>query len=102
MNEFFKEYDGLILPAGGSVAPKINPSEEADKLDDDYLLLENHLVIGNFGGYPSITLPMGMVNNMPVGINLTCPVKEDAMCLNIATSIEKVTGLKDLVCRGDN
>ena len=97
MNEFFKEYDGLILPAGGSVAPKINPSEEADKLDDDYLLLENHLVIGNFGGYPSITLPMGMVNDMPVGINLTCPVKEDAMCLNLASSIESVTGLKDMV-----
>lgn len=102
INEFFKEYDGLILPASGEIAPKINPNEEADRLSDDYLMLENHLVIGNFGGFPSITLPMGMVNNMPVGINLTCPVKEDSMCLNMASKIEGITGLRNLVSRGGN
>lgn len=99
MNLLFEEYDGLILPASGGIAPKINPTHEADKLDDDYLLLENHLLIGNFGGYPSITLPMGTLNSMPVGINLTCKQKEDAKCLNIANAIESVTGLKDLVVK---
>lgn len=101
INLLFQEYDGLILPASGSIAPKINPSEESDRLSDDYLLLENHLLIGNFGGYPSISLPMGMVNDMPVGINLTCAQKEDALCLNIANVIEKVTLLKDMVSGGE-
>lgn len=100
MNSLFETYDGLILPAGG-IAPKINPAEEMDKLGDDYLLLENHLVIGNFGGYPSITLPMGYVSNMPVGINLTCPQRKDAMCLNIASKIESVIGIKDVIARGE-
>ena len=94
LNELFKKYDGLILPAG-SIAPKINTNEEADRLGEDYLILENHLVMGNFGGYPSITMPMGYVKNMPVGINLTCAAKEDALCLNIASQIEKVIGIKD-------
>ncbi len=87
INELFKEYDGLILPASGGVAPKIT-NEEVDKLDDNFLILENHLCIGNFGGYPSITLPMGYVENMPVGINLTCAAKEDGVCLNIAKFID--------------
>ena len=98
MNLLFKEYDGLILPAGG-IAPKINPDEETDRLGSDYLLLDNHLAIGNFGGYPSITFPMGYVSNMPVGINLTCPQREDSSCLNIAFKLESVIGIKD-VCAG--
>lgn len=102
MNDLFKEYDAMILPASGGGAPKIEPDVEADRLGDDYLLLENHLVIGNFGGYPSITLPMGFVNDMPVGVNLTCAVCKDAMCLNIAKKIEEVTGLKDIVCGGED
>ena len=72
MNELFKSYDGLILPASGSVAPKIDEIDASDKLSDEYLLLENHLVIGNFGGYPSITIPMCLINNLPVGVNITC------------------------------
>ncbi len=101
MNDLFKEYDGLILPASGGGAPKIEPDVESDRLGDDYLMLENHLVIGNFGGYPSITLPMGYVNKMPVGVNLTCGARNDAMCLNIAKKIEDAIGIKDVICGGD-
>lgn len=100
MNQLFKEYDGLILPASGGVAPKINVNEEVDRLSDDYLMLENHLLIGNFGGYPSITLPMGLIDSMPVGINLTCAQKNDALCLNIASKIESITGLKNMCAGG--
>ena len=99
MNKLFESYDGLILPASGCIAPKINKESEPDRLGSDYLMLENHLVIGNFGGYPSITLPSGYINNMPVGINLTCAVKNDKLCLNIASKIEEIIGIKD-ICAG--
>ena len=47
----FKEYDGFILPVGSGVAPLIEGLNE--KVDDDELaILENHLQIGNFGGFP--------------------------------------------------
>ena len=92
MNELLKKYDGLILPAASGVAPKINPDVEVDRLGEEYLILDNHLAIGNFGGYPSITLPCGIINNMPIGINLTCLQKEDLKCLSIASGIEKVLG----------
>jgi len=94
MNELFKEYDGMIAPCSGGPAPKFDDTSE--KLSDRYLILENHLAIANFGGFPSITLPYTMINDMPVGINLTGRVKEDSLVLNMANKIEEVTGLKNI------
>ena len=59
-----------------------------DMLSDKYLILGNHMVIGNFGGYPSITIPSGFIDNMPVGINITGRVCEDDLVLNIANKLE--------------
>jgi len=86
VNELFKEYDGIIMPAAEGIAPKFDT--EVDMLSDKYLILGNHMVIGNFGGYPSITIPSGFVDNMPVGINITGRVCEDDVVLNIANKIE--------------
>ena len=86
MNSLFEKYDGLIMPAAEMIAPKLD--YEPDILSDKYLMLGNHLVIGNFGGYPSITIPSGFVDDMPVGINITGRVKEDDVVLNIANKIE--------------
>ena len=94
MNEFFKEFDGMIAPCSGGPASTFDATSE--KLSDRYLILENHLAIGNFGGFPSITLPFTMVDGLPVGINLTGRVREDDVVLNMANKIESVTGLKDI------
>lgn len=97
VNQLFKDYDGLIMPAAASIAPKFQDS--SDKLSDKYLILDNHMVIGNFGGYPSITIPSGFVDEMPVGINLTGRVCEDDLVLNIASQIEGTMPYKDQVAK---
>ena len=95
MNELFKEYDGLIMPSAEKIAPKFD--EASDKLSDDYLILGNHLVIGNFGGFPSISIPSGFVNDMPVSVNITGRAKEDSMVLNMANKLEELLGCKGQV-----
>lgn len=97
INELFKTYDGLILPASGGIAPKFDSVSE--QLSSRYLLLENHLAIGNFGGYPSITLPFDKYQDMPLGINITGKVKDDLQVLQIAKKIESITGLKGQVAK---
>ena len=94
MNELFNEYDAMIMPAG-SIAPKFN--QKSDNLSDEYLLLENHLAIANFGGFPSITIPNGFVNNMPIGINITGKAKDDCLVLNIANKIEESMEYKNMI-----
>ena len=98
INNLFKKYDGLIMPAAAGIAPKFG--EKTDKLSDKYLILDNHLCIGNFGGYPSITIPSGFVDNMPVAINITGRVKEDSLALNIANQLESTMNYKDQVAKG--
>ena len=94
INELFKDYDGMILPASGGGAPTFKESSE--KLSSKYLLLENHLAIGNFGGFPSITIPFTFSDEMPVGVNITGRVKDDDLVLNMANKIESITGYKDI------
>ena len=92
MQELFNKYDGLIMPSSGSIAPLFEDS--SDKLSDKYLILENHLVIGNFGGFPSISIPSGIVKQMPISINITGRVKEDGLVLNLAYKIEQILNFK--------
>lgn len=97
INELFKKYDGLIMPAGSGIAPKFG--EGSDKLSDKYLILDNHLVIGNFGGYPSITIPSGFIKDMPVGINITGRQMEDDLVLNMANMLEHEMGYANQVAK---
>lgn len=99
MLELFKKYDGCIVPNSESIAPKFG--ECADVLSDKYLLYAEHLAIGNFGGFPSITIPSGIVNEMPVAVNITCPVKHDSEAINIAAALEEKIGFIPLSQKGD-
>ena len=98
MNELFNTYDGLILPASGGPAPK-EESENIDELGFRSLVLENHLDIANFGGFPSITIPNGFVDNLPIAINITGKAKDDLNVLNIASAIESTLDYKNQVAK---
>ena len=90
MTKLFETYDGCIMPAAGTIAPHFD--DEMDRLSEKYLLLENHMVIGNFGGFPSITIPSGLIDNMPFAINITGPIKTDDIVCNIANKLEEKIG----------
>ena len=90
-NELFLEYDGFITMASGMGAPLI---DEASEVLTNRAVLENHLAIANFGGYPSITIPNGYVDNMPVGVNITGKVLDDANVLSIAAALEEKIDFK--------
>lgn len=96
-NSLFEEYDGLIMPTTQCIAPKFG--DVSDKLSDDYLILGNHLIIGNFGGYPSISIPSGFVNDMPVSVNITGKAMDDSLILNMANVLEDGLGYKGQVSK---
>lgn len=97
INDIFKNYDAIFLPAAPTPAPKIG--EASDRLSDEYLIADNHMVIGNFGGFPSITIPLGFKGNLPFGGSLTAKAFNEARLLHIAKAIEDITGLHNLSVR---
>ena len=84
--KLYEKYDGVILPVSSGPAKKLKGSK--DILDKTTAILEEHLQIGNFGGFPSITIPNGFVNNLPVGVNITGNCYDDVNVLNMAYALE--------------
>ena len=91
--ELFKKYDAVILPVGSGPAKKFE--SDKDVISAETTILEEHLQIGNFGGFPSITIPDGFINNLPVGLNITGKNYDDENVLNIAYFIESTMNYKN-------
>ena len=95
--ELFNDYDAVILPVGSGPAPFLEKSQNT--LAGGSKILEEHLQIGNFGGFPSITIPDGFVNGLPVGLNITGNCYNDQTVLNIAYGIEKTMNYKNQIAK---
>jgi len=96
-NKLFEQYDAVILPVGSGPAKHLDGS--LDILEKDTVALEEHLQVGNFGGFPSITIPDGFINNLPVALNITGACYDDANVLNIAYAIENIMNYKDQIAK---
>ena len=95
--KLFKKYDAVILPVGTGPAKHLDGS--VDILDENTSALEEHLQIGNFGGFPSITIPNGFVSELPVGVNITGNCYDDENVLNIAYALESAMDYKGQIAK---
>ena len=57
LNKIYENYDIIIAPNGGGVAPLIDEAAE-DYLSDEYIILENWLCLANFAGTPEGVEPL--------------------------------------------
>ena len=101
MKQLFTSYDALILPVSAGVAPYIDGSKD-ELTSNNTATLEEHLQIGNFGGFPSITIPDGFIYGLPVGINITGNCYEDEKVLNIAYALESTMDYKGMIAGCSN
>ena len=100
LNKIYEDYDLVLTPTAGHIAAKIDDESE-DRLTDEYLILENHLALGNFAGTPSLTLPCGFVEDMPIGINIMGKLFEEQTVLNASYALEKQLNLKNQFVKGE-
>ena len=100
INNILKDNDFIYLPAAPGIAPKVG--EASDRLSDEYLIADNHLVLGNFAGLPSITLPIGFEEGMPFGANLMGRPFEEKELFQVSYDLEQITGLTNVYAKGGN
>lgn len=93
----YETYDAVLLPVGSGPAKKLEGSK--DILDENTTVLEEHLQVGNFGGFPSITIPNGFVSGLPVACNITSNCYEDSTALNIAYALEGKMNYKNQIAK---
>ena len=85
------------MPVGTGAAKHLDGS--LDALNSGTSALEDHLQIGNFGGFPSITIPDGFIDGLPVGVNITGNCYDDQNVLNIAYALESTMEYKGQVAK---
>lgn len=100
LNKIFENYDVVLTPNSGKIAPYLDELEN-NRLNDEYLILENHLALSNFAGTPSLTLPTGFVDGMPVAVNFTGKLFAEQTVLNVAYALESVLDYKNQYKRED-
>ena len=100
INNILQDNDFIYLPAAPGIAPKVG--EASDRLSDEYLIADNHLVLGNFAGLPSITLPIGFEEGMPFGANLMGRAFEEKELFQVSYDLEQITGLANVYAKGGN
>lgn len=98
LNKIYSEYDIILTPNSGSIAPKLDEAND-DRLSDEYIILENHLALGNFAGTPSISIPSGFSDKMPIAVNLMGRVFEEQTVLNAAYALEQALGFANQYSR---
>ncbi|MDD8048125.1 MAG: Asp-tRNA(Asn)/Glu-tRNA(Gln) amidotransferase subunit GatA [Thomasclavelia sp.] len=90
-NKLYDDFDIILTPNCGGIAPKVEDANE-DVLTNEYIILENHLAIANFAGTPSLSLPCGFVDGMPIAVNLNGKCFDEQTVLNVSYALENALG----------
>ncbi len=88
-DEAFAKYDLLLGPTAPSPAFPLG-----SKVNDPLALyLEDVMTVAvNLVGVPAISIPLGMVENLPVGLQLIAPQRAERRLLEAASATEAVIG----------
>ena len=81
--------DAIILPTTDSIAPKISDLGPV-KVDSDRELMDSHLILANLAGNPSLSLPLGFEDGMPISVNLSSKALDEKNLLGLAKGVEKL------------
>lgn len=83
------QVDAILTLSSDTIAPK-KEEMKTQALSSHKILAENHLVLDNFSGYPSISIPLDHLEGLPYGINLASKAFEEKKLLDIAYGFEKI------------
>lgn len=89
----FESCNLILAPAAVDVAPEIEQSSDVRFGKDRFE--EEHMQLANFSGYPSLTMPLGLVDGLPFGINLTAKAFEEQELFDAAAKLEEIIDFKE-------
>ncbi|MEZ5162898.1 MAG: amidase family protein [Fimbriimonadaceae bacterium] len=84
----YEEYDVIMSPSAPGVAFPVGGIQDQMALK----LLDLCTIPANMGGFPSISLPSGLSEGLPVGLLLNGPVNGDERLLQISYAVEQALG----------
>ena len=91
LDRLFSDYqlDAIIAPTMGPIYP-IDYKNGDGRIGGGITI-----ALAAIAGYPHITLPMGIVDGLPIGLSLMGPKHGDSELIGIATQFERMMGKAD-------
>ena len=86
----YKDLDFIISPTSPIVAPPLGGITDQMALK----ALDLCTIPANMGGFPAISLPCGLSDGLPVGLQLMGGVNQDERLLQLAHSVERALDVK--------
>ncbi|GIM46379.1 glutamyl-tRNA(Gln) amidotransferase subunit A [Collibacillus ludicampi] len=85
----FADYDVIVSPTAPTVAFK-----SGEKIDDPLTMYLNDIytIPVNLAGIPAISVPCGLVNGLPVGLQIIGKAFDEATMLRVAHAYEQAAG----------
>jgi len=83
----FDDVDLLAMPTTGTVAPTV---EDAPR---HLMTLARNAIPWSFVGFPAMSLPVGLVGGLPVGLQLVAPPHREDLLIAAGLAVEKAVGL---------
>lgn len=86
-NNAFEKVDVLLSPTSPAVAFKFG-----DKMNDPLAMYLNDIatIPANLAGVPGISIPSGLSEGLPVGLQILAPAHEDARMYKVASRLEEL------------
>ena len=100
LNKIYENYDIILTPVSNNGAPLLEGAQD-NRLSSQYVILENNLILANFSGVPSLTLPCGFTNGMPISINIMGRLFEEQTVLNASYALESELTFKNQYAGGE-
>ncbi|MFV2016879.1 MAG: amidase family protein, partial [Candidatus Heimdallarchaeota archaeon] len=92
------DFDAWILPVCSTTAIKHNfdksPIIINGKAINYWKALGQYCIPFSISGFPVVTMPIGMINGLPVGVQVIARKNEDFKLLAIVKTIEKLFGTR--------
>ena len=85
-DKVFNDYDLIIGPSSSRVAYDLN-----NNMDDPLKCFMDDILVmhANMGGFPSLSLPVGLIDNLPIGMQIMAKHFNEATIYKLASFIEK-------------
>lgn len=84
LEKVFEQYDFIVLPSTNGVAPLIDEIQNTKT----HQSIDDHLILANMNGYPSISLPCGFLEKLPIGVSIMAKPFCEQELLNVSFALE--------------
>ncbi|WP_026338892.1 Asp-tRNA(Asn)/Glu-tRNA(Gln) amidotransferase subunit GatA [Fusobacterium russii] len=91
-DNIFKEVDVILSPVSPNVAFKLSDVKSPLEL----YLEDIYTIPANLAGIPAISLPVGLINNLPVGMQFLAKAFDEASLIKVASALEGKIGRLEL------